>query len=105
MQWLQMANEEVATLAWARVTVLMKQPRDRMGELQSKGRAGLCVINEQLADHSRLAGTDHLTIGDVSCFPYADMAEQGGSHSQITRMSSAGAGQLSSYRDTSRCQV
>jgi len=77
MQWLQMADEEVAALAWARVTVLMKQPRDRLDELQSKSRAGLCVMNEQLADHSRLAGTDHPTIGDVACFPYAGMAEQG----------------------------
>ncbi|MDG2320097.1 MAG: hypothetical protein P8L79_07565 [Rhodospirillaceae bacterium] len=95
MQWLQMANEEVAALAWARVTVLMKQPRDRLGELQSKGRAGLCVINEQLADHSLLAGTDHLTIGDVSCLPYAGVAEQGG---RILRLPACPARAQGSYR-------
>ena len=77
MQWLMLANEEIAALAWARVTVLMKQPRDRLGELQAKGRAGLTVLEATLADHLWLAGTDHPTIGDVSCFPYAGMAAQG----------------------------
>lgn len=77
MQWLQLANEEVAALAWARVTVLMKQPRDRLDELQSKGRAGLSVMDAALADNTWLAGTDQPTIGDIACFPYAGMAEQG----------------------------
>lgn len=77
MQWLMLANEEVAALAWARVTVLMKQSRDRLGELQSKGRAGLGVMEVALADSDWLAGTDHPTIGDIACFPYAGMAEQG----------------------------
>lgn len=77
MQWLMLANEEVAALAWARVTVLMKQPRDRLAELQSKGRAGLGVMEAALTDSDWLAGTDHPTIGDIACFPYAGMAEQG----------------------------
>lgn len=77
MQWLMLANEEVASLAWARVTVLMKQPRDRLNELQTKGRAGLTVLEGALAGSKWLAGGDHPTIGDISCFPYAGMAEQG----------------------------
>jgi len=77
LQWLMLANEEVAALAWARVTVLMKQSRDRLGELQAKGRAGLSVMNAALADTTWLAGGDHPTIGDIACFPYAGMAEQG----------------------------
>jgi|ETNmetMinimDraft_22_1059887.scaffolds.fasta_scaffold678723_1 glutathione S-transferase len=28
---MMLANEEIAALAWARVTVLMQQPRDRLG--------------------------------------------------------------------------
>lgn len=77
MQWLHLANEEVAALAWARVTVLMKQPRDGLAELQAKGRAGLSVMNDALAQSTWLAAGDHPTIGDIACFPYAGMAEQG----------------------------
>lgn len=77
MQWLMLANEEVAALAWARVTVLMKQPRDRLVELQTKGRAGLAVMDAALANTGWLAATDQPTIGDIACFPYAGMAEQG----------------------------
>lgn len=77
MQWLMLANEEVAALAWARVTVLMKQPRDRLAELQTKGRAGLAVMNAALSNNQWLAATDQPTISDIACFPYAGMAEQG----------------------------
>ena len=77
MQWLLLANEEIVALAWARVTVLMKQPRDRLDELQTKGRAGLGVLNDTLAANTWVAGTDAPTIGDIACFPYAGMAEQG----------------------------
>lgn len=77
MQWLMLANEEVAALAWARVTVLMKRPRDRLEELQSKGQAGLAVMEGALAETKWLAGGDDPTIGDIACFPYAGMAEQG----------------------------
>lgn len=77
VQWLMLANEEIAALAWARVTVLMKQPRDKLEDLQNKGGAGLNVLNTALADASWVAGTDHPTIGDIACFPYAGMAEQG----------------------------
>ena len=77
MQFLMLGNEEIAALAWARVTVLMKQPRDRLGELQSKGKAGLAVLDDALTESDWVAGTDHPTIGDIACFPYAGMAEQG----------------------------
>ncbi|NKB44563.1 MAG: glutathione S-transferase [Alphaproteobacteria bacterium] len=77
MQFLMLGNEEIAALAWARVTVLMKQPRDRLSELQSKGKAGLAVLESALSTADWVAGTDHPTIGDIACFPYAGMAEQG----------------------------
>lgn len=77
MQFLMLGNEEIAALAWARVTVLMHQPRDRLGELQDKGKAGLAVLDGALAAADWVAGTDHPTIGDIACFPYAGMAEQG----------------------------
>ncbi len=77
MQWLLLANEEIAALAWARVTVLMKKPRDRLEELQNKGQAGIAILNSALAETQWLAGTDHPTIDDVACFPYTGMAGQG----------------------------
>lgn len=77
MQHLMLANEEVAALAWARVTVLMQQPRDRLSELQDKGKAGLAVLERTLCESDWVAGTAHPTIGDIACFPYAGMAEQG----------------------------
>jgi len=77
MQWLMLANEEIAALAWARVTVLMKQPRDRLGELQAKGKAGLAVLEAALSENKWLVGGGHPTIADIACFPYAGMAVQG----------------------------
>jgi len=76
MQWLMLANEEVRALAWARVVVLMKQPRDKLPELQSTGRAGLAVLEQHLRDHAWLAA-DRVTIADVACFPYVGLAPQG----------------------------
>ena len=76
MQFLMLANEEISALAWARVTVLMNQSRDRLNELQSKGRAGLAVLEDRLKNHSWVA-LDHVTIADIACFPYVGMAEQG----------------------------
>lgn len=77
MQYLMLANEEIAALAWARVTVLMKRPRDGLEVLQNKGKAGLSVLNTVLAEASWVAGTEHPTLGDIACFPYAGLAEQG----------------------------
>jgi len=77
MQWLMLANEEIAALAWARVTVVMKKPRDGLAVLQNKGRTGIAILNSALAEIQWLAGTDNPTIGDVACFPYTGMAEQG----------------------------
>jgi glutathione S-transferase len=76
MQFMMLANEEISALAWARVTVLMKQPRDRLDELQSKGRAGLAVLEERLKNRSWVA-LDNVTIADIACFPYVGLAQQG----------------------------
>lgn len=75
-QFLMLANEEISALAWARVTVLMKYPRDRLPELQQKGRAGLEVLDKRLQDHAWLAA-EHPTIADIACFPYAGLSPQG----------------------------
>ncbi|MSO99249.1 MAG: hypothetical protein EXR11_13710 [Rhodospirillaceae bacterium] len=76
MRFLMRANEEISALAWARVTVLMKQPRHRRNELQSKGRAALAALEARLRDHQWVA-IDHATIADIACFPYVGMAAQG----------------------------
>lgn len=76
VQWLMLANEEIAALAWARVTVLMKQPRDRLAELQQKGIAGLAVLEGRLREHEWVAAA-HPTVGDIACFPYVGLAPQG----------------------------
>lgn len=76
LQWLMLANEEVRALAWARVAVLMKQPRDKLPELQAAGRAGLAALDRRLNDHAWVA-LDHATIADIACFPYVGMAPQG----------------------------
>lgn len=55
MQFLMLANEEIAALAWARVTILMQQSRERLGELQEKGRAGLAVLEDALGESNCVA--------------------------------------------------
>lgn len=75
-QYLMLANEEIAALAWARVAVLMKQPRDRLPELQTRGRAGIAVLEQTLQARAWVA-LDHPTIADIACFPYVGMAPQG----------------------------
>ncbi|MDX2143684.1 MAG: glutathione S-transferase family protein [Rhodospirillaceae bacterium] len=76
MQWLMLANEEVRALSWARVAVLMKQPRDKLPDLQGAGRAGLAVLERHLQGHAWLAA-DRVTIADIACFPYVGLAPQG----------------------------
>jgi glutathione S-transferase len=71
-----LANEDVRALAWARVAVLMKQPRDTLPELQREGRAGLTALEGHLRGRAWLAA-DHITIADVACFPYVGLAPQG----------------------------
>ncbi len=76
VQWLMLANEEVRALAWARVTVLMKQPRNELGKLQDFGRSGLATLERRLESHAWVA-LDHFTIADIACFPYVGLAAQG----------------------------
>lgn len=45
--------------------------------MQKKGKAGLAVLEDALREPDWVAGTAHPTIGDIACFPYAGMAEQG----------------------------
>jgi glutathione S-transferase len=75
-QWLMLANEEIRALAWARVTVLMKQPRDELAKLQDFGRSGLAVLQARLAQNDWVA-LDHFTIADIACFPYVGLASDG----------------------------
>ena len=76
VQWLMLANEEVRSLAWARVAVLMNRNHDQLPGLQASGRAGLAVLEHRLRNHDWVA-LDHVTIADVACFPYVGMAPQG----------------------------
>ena len=76
VHWLMLANEEIRALAWARVTVLMKQDRDELAKLQNFGRSGLTTLERHLATHAWVA-LDHFTIADMACFPYVGLAPQG----------------------------
>lgn len=75
-QWMMLANEEIRALAWARVTVRMKQPRDELAKLQEFGRSGLAVLERRLSENSWVA-LDHFTIADIACFPYVGLAPEG----------------------------
>ena len=75
-QWLMLANEEVRALAWARVTVRMKQPRDELAKLQEFGTSGLAVLEDRLARNAWVA-LDHFTIADIACCPYVGLAPEG----------------------------
>jgi glutathione S-transferase len=75
-QWLMLANEEIRALAWARVTVLMKRPRDELPKLQEFGTSGLSVLEKRLEKNDWVA-LDHFTIADIACFPYVGLAPQG----------------------------
>lgn len=77
MRWMMLANEEIRSLAWARVAVLMNRDQERLARLQSEGRAGLTVLEARLKAATWLAG-DNFTIADIACFPYVALAPEGG---------------------------
>lgn len=77
MQWLALANNEIHYgLQWARgVKRGIKQ--GNLEEYQGYGRQGLAVMEGRLKDHEWLA-LDRPTIADIACFPYVQVAPEGG---------------------------
>jgi glutathione S-transferase len=77
MQWLALANNEIHYgLQWARgVKRGIKQ--GNLEEYQGYGKQGLAVMEGRLKDHEWLA-LDRPTIADVACFPYVQVAPEGG---------------------------
>jgi len=77
MQWLALANNEIHYgLQWARgVKRGIKQ--GNLEEYQGYGRQGLAVMEGRLKNHDWLA-LDRPTIADIACFPYVQVAPEGG---------------------------
>ena len=77
MQWLALANNEIHYgLQWARgVKRGIKQ--GNIEEYQGYGRQGLAVMEGRLKNHEWLA-LDRPTIADIACFPYVQVAPEGG---------------------------
>ena len=76
MQWLALAqNELLYGLARARAVKLFARPWD-LSQCQQLGKAGLAVLETQLAAHTWLAN-DQLSIADIACYPYVALAEAG----------------------------
>lgn len=77
MQWLALANNEIHYgLQWARgVKRGIKQ--GNLEEYQGYGRQGLAVMEGRLRNHDWLA-LDRPTIADIACFPYVQVAPEGG---------------------------
>jgi glutathione S-transferase len=77
MQWLAVSeNELLYGLARAR-TVLRFGRRFDLEQCQREGRAGLDVMEENLAASEWLGG-DGPTIADIACFPYVALAHEAG---------------------------
>jgi glutathione S-transferase len=77
MQWLAVAeNELLYGLARARTVLLFGRPFD-LEQCQREGRAGLEVMEGQLAGRAWLAA-ERATIADVACFPYVALAHEAG---------------------------
>ena len=76
MQWLALAqNELLYGLARARAIKLFARPWD-LSQCQELGKAGLAVLETQLAAHTWLAN-NQLSIADIACYPYVALAEAG----------------------------
>ncbi len=77
MQWLAVSeNELLYGLARARVVLRFGRPFN-LEEAQALGRAGLDVLEGQLAQRQWLAAAEP-TIADVACYPYVALAPEGG---------------------------
>jgi glutathione S-transferase len=76
MQWLAVSeNELLYGLARARATLLLKRPFN-LEQCQTEGKAGLAVMEQQLAGHEWLV-TGRPTIADIACYPYVLLAPAG----------------------------
>lgn len=77
MQWLAVSeNELLYGLARARVVLRFGRPFN-LDEAQTLGRAGLAVLEQHLEQRHWLAA-EQPTIADIACFPYVDLAPEGG---------------------------
>jgi glutathione S-transferase len=76
-QWLALAQNEVQ-YGLARARAILRFRRNwNLEETQAAGRIALSVLDARLADHRWLA-LDRLTLADISCYPYAALAPEGG---------------------------
>ncbi|WMP16539.1 glutathione S-transferase family protein [Thiothrix lacustris] len=76
MQWLALSeNELLYGLARARAVLVLKRPFN-LEQCQAEGKAGLAVLEQQLAGSDWLA-SDRPTIADIACYPYVMLAPAG----------------------------
>jgi glutathione S-transferase len=76
MQWLAISeNELLYGLARARATLLLNRPFN-LEQCQAEGKAGLMVMEQQLAGNEWLAA-GRATIADIACYPYVLLAPAG----------------------------
>jgi glutathione S-transferase len=76
MQWLAVSeNELLYGLARARATLLLKRPFN-LEQCQTEGKAGLAVMEQQLAGNEWLVAGQP-TIADIACYPYVLLAPMG----------------------------
>ena len=76
MQWLALSeNELLYGLARSRAVLVLKRPFN-LEQCQAEGKAGLAVLEQQLAGSDWLA-SDRPTIADIACYPYVMLAPAG----------------------------
>ncbi len=75
-QWLATGGGEVMNAAGARLVKILNYTLD-LPSLQAGANRVFGIMNAHLLGRNFLA-LDHPTIGDIACFPYTAMAEQGG---------------------------
>ncbi|WML91613.1 glutathione S-transferase N-terminal domain-containing protein [Thiothrix lacustris] len=76
MQWLALSeNELLYGLARARAVLVLKRPFN-LEQCQAESKAGLAVLEQQLAGSDWLA-SDRPTIADIACYPYVMLAPAG----------------------------
>jgi glutathione S-transferase len=77
MQWLAVSENEIQYgLARARAALQFGAPWN-VEECQRAGRAALELLEGRLVTSAWIAA-DHLTIGDLACYPYVALAPQAG---------------------------
>lgn len=76
MQWLSFGGHELMAAAGARLVNILKYPLD-LPALQARAIAAFRILDAHLSDREFLE-LGHPTIGDIACFPYVAMADEGG---------------------------